>query len=258
MSEQTHLLTEVDGHVAIISINRPKVLNALNLELMQDLAGLLESYDADDSIRVILLAGSERAWAAGADIGDMATATRKDMESRDQFTQWERIKSIKKPIVAAVSGFALGGGCELMMHCDVIICSETAKIGQPEINIGVMPGAGGTQRLTRAVGKALAMDIVLSGRFLSAKEALAHGLVSRVVPREHWMDEAKRVAHAIATKAPISLRNAKESVLNSEEQTLSAGLVRERQLFYELFDTEDQKEGMSAFIEKRRPSFTGK
>ena len=258
MSEQTHLLTEVDGHVAIISINRPKVLNALNLELMQDLAGLLEGYDADDAIRVILLAGSERAWAAGADIGDMATATRKDMESRDQFTQWERIKSIKKPIVAAVSGFALGGGCELMMHCDVIICSETAKIGQPEINIGVMPGAGGTQRLTRAVGKALAMDIVLSGRFLSAKEALAHGLVSRVVPREHWMDEAKRVAHTIATKGPISLRNAKESVLNSEEQSLSEGLVRERQLFYELFDTEDQKEGMSAFIEKRRPSFTGK
>ena len=139
MSEQTHLLTEVDGHVAIISINRPKVLNALNLELMQDLAGLLEGYDADDAIRVILLAGSERAWAAGADIGDMATATRKDMESRDQFTQWERIKSIRKPIVAAVSGFALGGGCELMMHCDVIICSEPAKIGQPEINIGVMP-----------------------------------------------------------------------------------------------------------------------
>jgi enoyl-CoA hydratase len=258
VSEQTHLLTEVDGHVAIISINRPKVLNALNLELMQDLAGLLEGYDADDAIRVILLAGSERAWAAGADIGDMATATRKDMESRDQFTQWERIKSIRKPIVAAVSGFALGGGCELMMHCDVIICSETAKIGQPEINIGVMPGAGGTQRLTRAVGKALAMDIVLSGRFLSAKEALAYGLVSRVVPREHWFDEAKRVAHAIATKAPTSLQNAKESVLNSEEQSLSEGLVRERQLFYELFDTEDQKEGMSAFIEKRRPSFTGK
>ena len=258
MSEQAHLLTETDGHVAIIRINRPKVLNALNLSLMQDLAELMEGFEADDSIRVILLAGGERAWAAGADIGDMATATRADMEQRDQFTQWERIKAIRTPLVAAVSGFALGGGCELMMHCDVIICSENAKIGQPEINIGVMPGAGGTQRLTRAVGKAIAMDIVLSGRFLSAKEALSFGLVSRVVPREHWFDHALQVAHAIAAKAPISLRNAKESVLNSEEQSLSAGLVRERQLFYELFDTEDQKEGMSAFIEKRRPSFTGK
>lgn len=258
MTDEPHLLTEVDGHVAVIRINRPKVLNALNLSLMQDLAGLLEQYDADTDIRVILLAGGERAWAAGADIGDMATATREEMEQRDQFTQWERIKAIQKPIVAAVSGFALGGGCELMMHCDIIICSENAKIGQPEINIGVMPGAGGTQRLTRAVGKAVAMDVVLSGRFLSAKEALGYGLVSRVVPREHWLDEAKRVAHDVAQKAPISLRHAKESVLNAEERSLSEGLVRERQLFYELFDTEDQKEGMAAFIEKRRPSFSGK
>ena len=258
MTDEPHLLTEVDGHVAVIRLNRPKVLNALNLSLMQDLAGLMEQYDADANIRVILLAGSERAWAAGADIGDMATATRAEMEQRDQFTQWERIKAIKKPIVAAVSGFALGGGCELMMHCDIVICSENAKIGQPEINIGVMPGAGGTQRLTRAVGKAVAMDIVLSGRFLSAKEALSYGLVSRVVPREHWLDEARRVAKDVAKKAPISLRHAKESVLNAEEKNLSDGLVRERQLFYELFDTEDQKEGMAAFIEKRRPTFSGK
>ncbi|MBT7352237.1 MAG: enoyl-CoA hydratase, partial [Phycisphaerae bacterium] len=217
MSDSSHLLTETNGHVAVIRINRPKVLNALNLALMQDLAALMESYDADDDIRVILLAGSERAWAAGADIGDMATATRAEMESRDQFTQWNRIKSIKKPIVAAVSGFALGGGCELMMHCDVVICSETAKIGQPEINIGVMPGAGGTQRLARAVGKAVAMDIVLSGRFLSAQESLAYGLVSRVVPKEHWFNEAMNVAQSIAAKAPISLQHAKESVLNAEE-----------------------------------------
>ncbi|MCH2143132.1 MAG: enoyl-CoA hydratase-related protein [Phycisphaerales bacterium] len=258
MTDEPHLLTEVDGHVAVIRLNRPKVLNALNLSLMQDLAGLMEQYDADAHIRVILLAGGERAWAAGADIGDMATATRAEMEQRDQFTQWERIKAIKKPIVAAVSGFALGGGCELMMHCDIVICSENAKIGQPEINIGVMPGAGGTQRLTRAVGKAVAMDIVLSGRFLSAKEALSYGLVSRVVPREHWLDEARRVAKDVAKKAPISLRHAKESVLNAEEKTLSDGLVRERQLFYDLFDTEDQKEGMAAFIEKRRPTFSGK
>ncbi len=258
MSEPSHLLTEVDRHVAVIRINRPKVLNALNLELMQDLAALMEQYDADDSIRVILLAGSQRAWAAGADISDMATATRADMESRDQFAQWNRIKAIRKPIVAAVSGFALGGGCELMMHCDVVVCSENAKIGQPEINIGVMPGAGGTQRLTRAVGKAVAMDIVLSGRFLSAKEAMIFGLVSRVVPKEHWFDEAMNVAQAIATKAPISLRHAKESVLNADEIPLNDALGRERELFYMLFDTEDQSEGMSAFLEKRRPSFTGK
>ncbi|MCP4759409.1 MAG: enoyl-CoA hydratase [Planctomycetes bacterium] len=258
MSEPSHLLTEVDRHVAVIRINRPKVLNALNLELMQDLAALMEQYDADDSIRVILLAGSQRAWAAGADISDMATATRADMESRDQFAQWNRIKAIRKPIVAAVSGFALGGGCELMMHCDVVVCSENAKIGQPEINIGVMPGAGGTQRLTRAVGKAVAMDIVLSGRFLSAKEAMIFGLVSRVVPKEHWFDEAMNVAQTIATKAPISLRHAKESVLNADEIPLNDALGRERELFYMLFDTEDQSEGMSAFLEKRRPSFTGK
>jgi enoyl-CoA hydratase len=258
MSESSHLLTEVDGHVAIIRINRPKVLNALNLELMRDLASLMEQYDADDAIRVILLAGSERAWAAGADIGDMATATRADMESRDQFAQWNRIKAITKPIVAAVSGFALGGGCELMMHCDVIVCSETARIGQPEINIGLIPGAGGTQRLTRAVGKAIAMDVVLSGRFLSAREALRHGLVSRVVPKEHWFDEAMQVASAIAAKGPISLRHAKESVLNAEEQSLTEALGRERELFYMLFDTDDQTEGVSAFMEKRRPSFTGK
>jgi enoyl-CoA hydratase len=188
----------------------------------------------------------------------MATATRADMESRDQFAQWNRIKAIRKPIVAAVSGFALGGGCELMMHCDVVVCSENAKIGQPEINIGVMPGAGGTQRLTRAVGKAVAMDIVLSGRFLSAKEAMIFGLVSRVVPKEHWFDEAMNVAQAIATKAPISLRHAKESVLNADEIPLNDALGRERELFYMLFDTEDQSEGMSAFLEKRRPSFTGK
>lgn len=258
MSDQPHLLTETHGAVAVIRINRPKVLNALNLELMTDLAGKMEQFDADDSINVILLAGTERAWAAGADIGDMATASVNDMASRDQFAQWERIKRIKKPIVAAVSGFALGGGCELMMHCDVIVCSETARIGQPEINIGVMPGAGGTQRLTRAVGKALAMDVVLSGRFLSGQEAMSHGLVSRVVPPEHWFDEALKVATAIAAKPPIALRSAKEAVLKAQELPLSQGLEYERKLFYMLFDTEDQKEGMSAFVEKRKPTFKGR
>ncbi|MCH2136688.1 MAG: enoyl-CoA hydratase-related protein [Phycisphaerales bacterium] len=257
MSDEPHLLTEVQGAVAIIRINRPKVLNALNLELMQDLADLMEGYDADDSIVVILLAGSERAWAAGADIGDMATASAADMRARDQFAQWERIRAIGKPIVAAVSGFALGGGCELMMHCDIIVCSQTAKIGQPEINIGVMPGAGGTQRLTRAVGKAIAMDVVLSGRFLSADEALRHGLVSRVVPPEHWFTEALSVARKLSSMPPIALRSAKASVLNAEESSLGDALVEERRLFMDLFDTQDQKEGMSAFLDKRRPKFTG-
>ncbi|MDG2201679.1 MAG: enoyl-CoA hydratase-related protein [Phycisphaerales bacterium] len=258
MSDAPILLTEQDGHVAIVRINRPKVLNALNLELMEQLAALLEQWDADDGIRVIVLAGNDRAFAAGADIGDMAELDAEAMSTRDQFAQWERIKNVRTPIVAAVSGFALGGGCELMMHCDVIVASETARIGQPEINIGVMPGAGGTQRLTRALGKALAMDVVLTGRFLTAAEAERHGLVSRVVPREHWYTEALKVAHRMATLGPIALKNAKESVLNAEEQFLSDGLKRERRLFYDLFDTEDQKEGMTAFLEKRRPTFSGR
>lgn len=258
MTDEQHLITETDGTVAIIRINRPKVLNALNLVLMEDLATMLQAYDDDDSIHVILLAGNERAWAAGADIGDMATATSNEMRERNQFAVWEKIKAIKKPIVAAVSGFALGGGCELMMHCDIVIASETVKIGQPEINIGIIPGAGGTQRLTRAVGKATAMDVVLSGRFLSAKEALASGLISRIVPREHWFEAALDIAKQVALKGPIALRAAKASILNAEEMNLSTGLVEERQLFYALFDTSDQTEGMTAFVEKRKPKFTGK
>ena len=257
-TDEPLILVETDGAVGIIRINRPKVLNALNPALMTKMAEQMETFDRDDSIRVILLAGGERAWAAGADIGDMAEQSAISMYERDQFATWERIKRVKKPIVAAVSGFALGGGCELMMHCDVIICSETAQLGQPEINIGVMPGAGGTQRLTRAVGKAIAMDVILTGRFLSAKEALAHGLVSRVVPLEHYFDEALAVAKQMATKAPIALRLAKEGVLKAHEMALSEGLEYERKLFYTLFATEDQKEGMRAFMEKRRPEFTGR
>ena len=257
MSEEQHLLTEIDGNVAIITINRPKVLNALNLQLMEDLADLLEKYDKDNSIYVVLLSGGERAWAAGADIGDMATASSEDMRQRNQFAIWERIKGIEKPIIAAVSGYALGGGCELMMHCDIVIASETARFGQPEINIGVMPGAGGTQRLTHAVGKALAMDVVLSGRYLHAKEALEAGLISRVVPKEFWYEEALTVAKHLATKGPIALRAAKASVLNANESSLSTGLIEERKLFYSLFDTNDQSEGMTAFLEKRNPNFTG-
>lgn len=251
------ILTEMDGHVGIIRLNRPKQLNALNLALMEQLACALEAFDADDEVRVMVLAGNERAFAAGADIKDMADATVVDQYKRNQFARWERIKRVRKPIVAAVSGFALGGGCELMMHCDVIVASETAKIGQPEINIGVMPGAGGTQRLTRAMGKATAMDVILTGRFLTAREALAGGLVSRVVPVEHFFEEAMKIARLIAEKPPLAVQMAKESVLKAHEMSLSQGLEYERKLFYMLFATQDQKEGMQAFIEKRKPEFKG-
>ncbi|MCH8879041.1 MAG: enoyl-CoA hydratase/isomerase family protein [Planctomycetes bacterium] len=252
------ILSEVDGHVGIVRLNRPDVLNALSLELMKKLVAQLEAYDDDPNIYAILLSGSEKVFAAGADITDMADASTFEMYNRNQFARWERIKKISKPIVAAVSGYALGGGCELAMHCDIIIASETAKFGQPEINIGVMPGAGGTQRLTRAVGKAVAMDVVLTGRFLSAREALSAGLVSRVVPKENFYDEALRIAQELAKKPPLALRLAKESVLKAHEMSLSDGLEYERKLFYMLFATEDQKEGMKAFIEKRRPEFKGK
>ena len=258
MTDESLILVETDGPVGIIRINRPKVLNALNPALMTKLAEQVEAFDKDPSIHVMLISGNERAWAAGADIGDMAERSTIEMYERDQFATWERIKRAKKPIVAAVSGWCLGGGCELMMHCDIIIASETAQIGQPEINIGVMPGAGGTQRLTRAVGKALAMDVILSGRFLSAQEALDHGLVSRVVPKEHFYTEALKVAQTLASKGPIALKLAKESVLKAAETTLSEGLEYERKLFYTLFATEDQKDGMRAFVEKRKPNFVGR
>ena len=250
--------TSTDGHVGIIQLNRPKQLNALNLDLMKQLVDALENFDSDEAIRVIVLAGNDRAFAAGADINDMVDSTVVEQYTRNQFARWERIKKIRKPIVAAVSGFALGGGCELMMHCDIIIASETARIGQPEINIGIMPGAGGTQRLTRAVGKATAMDMVLSGRFLTAREALAFGLVSRVVPVEHFLRESMRVAHTLAEKPPLALQFAKESVLKAHEMSLSDGLEYERKLFYMLFATEDQTEGMRAFVEKRKPQFQGR
>ena len=258
MSTESLILAETNGSIGIIRLNRPKVLNALNPELMTQLADQMETWDRDAAIDVMLLAGSERAFAAGADIGDMAEQSAISMYERDQFATWDRIKRIKKPIVAAVSGFALGGGCELMMMCDVVIASDTAQFGQPEINIGVMPGAGGTQRLTRAVGKATAMDVILSGRFLSAKEALKAGLVSRIVPNEHWYSAALKLAHELAKKPPLALRIAKESVLKAHEMNLSEGLEHERKLFYMLFATEDQKEGMRSFVEKRKPSFKGK
>ena len=258
MSELQFLKLERDGFVATVSLNRPKQLNALNMALMDELVATLELLDNDDEIRAIVLTGDSRAFAAGADIMEMADADSTEMLRRDQFAKWDRIRKIKKPIIAAVSGFALGGGCELMMHCDMVIASETAQFGQPEIKIGVMPGAGGTQRLTRTVGKARAMEMVLTGKFISAKQAEAWGLVNRVVPVEVYLSEAQKLASEIAQMSPIAVRLAKEAVLKNYESFLTGGLELERKNFYLLFATEDQKEGMKAFVEKRPAKFTGK
>lgn len=252
------VITEIRGRVGVLRLNRPDKLNALNLATMELLVAELERLDADSEIRCMLLTGNERAFAAGADITEMAEASMVEMYYRNQFARWERIRRVAKPIVAAVSGYALGGGCELMMHCDIIVASETARIGQPEINIGVMPGAGGTQRLTRAVGKAAAMDLVLTGRMVTADEALRMGLVSRVVPAEQCFAEALNICNELATRSPLALRLAKEAVLKAFETSLSEGLEYERKLFYMLFATEDQKEGMRAFLEKRAPVFVGR
>ncbi|MEK6677337.1 MAG: enoyl-CoA hydratase-related protein [Planctomycetota bacterium] len=252
------VLTRTDGKVAILQLNRPEVLNALSLEMMKSLVDRLEAFDLDPQIYVIVIAGSEKAFAAGADIGDMAEASVVDMYERNQFARWMRIKQIRKPLIAAVSGYALGGGCELAMHCDMIVASESAVFGQPEINIGVMPGAGGTQRLTRAIGKFRAMEMVLNARFLTAQEALNAGLVTRVVSKEEYLNEAIRLAREIAKRPLMALRLAKEAVLKADELPLTEGLEYERKLFYTLFATEDQREGMRAFQEKRKPGFKGR
>ena len=253
-----YILSKTDNHGGIATLNRPEVLNALSVELMDQLIAALEGFDSDPNIRVIVLTGSERVFAAGADIADMAEASVVLMSERNNLARWKRIAAVRKPIIAAVSGFALGGGCELAMHCDMIIASESAKFGQPEINIGVMPGAGGTQRLTRAIGKFRAMELILTGRFLSARDAYDAGLVTRVVPKERFLAEALRLAHELATKPPLALKLAKEAILAADEMSLTQGLEFERRLFYSLFATEDQKEGMKAFLEKRKPRFEGR
>lgn len=257
MADNT-LLTQVDGPVATLTLNRPDALNALNIPLMDQLIETMEKFDGDPNIRVMVLTGSARAFAAGADIKEMADASIVDMYERNNLARWERIKKVRKPIIAAVSGFCLGGGCELAMHCDMIVAAECAQFGQPEINIGVIPGAGGTQRLGRAVGKFRAMELILTGRFFSAKEAYEAGLVTKVVPDELFLSEAVSLANQIAEKSPMAVRFAKESILKAFEMPLSEGLDYERKMFYMLFGTEDQKEGMAAFIEKRKANYTGK
>jgi len=254
----TNILTSKQDGYAIVQFNRPEVLNAINMKLMEELVDALESFDKDHDVRAIIITGNEKAFAAGADIKEMADASAVDMLIRDQFARWDRIRKIKKPIIAAVSGFALGGGCELSMTCDIIIASETAKFGQPEINIGVMPGAGGTQRLTRAIGKYKAMEMVLTGKMITAEEALRWGLVVKVVPVESYLDEAKTLAREIASKPPVAVQLAKEAVLKSFDTTIEGGLEYERKNFYLLFASEDQKEGMNAFVEKRKAQWKGK
>jgi enoyl-CoA hydratase len=248
---------EPEGRIATALLNRPERLNALNGELMGELADALRSLDDDEDVRCIVVGGSERAFAAGADIGEMATASAMDMYAAKRIEHWDAIRAVRTPLVAAVSGYCLGGGCELAMSCDLIVASETAVFGQPETGLGILPGAGATQRLTHAVGKALAMDVILSGRLLSAREALDAGLVARVVAREAWLDEAKRVARDIAAKGPVANRLAKEAVDRAYEGPLSLGLDYERRVLYLAFASEDAKEGLSAFLEKRSPEFKG-
>lgn len=248
---------QYDEYIALIQLNRPKELNALNLQVMGEIRDALKMLDEDPDVRVIIITGNERAFAAGADIKQMAGKGAIDMLKIDQFSTWDQIRKTKKPIIAAVSGFALGGGCELVMTCDMVVASETAQFGQPEIKIGVMPGAGGTQRLPRAVGKVKAMEMALTGNFISAEEALKWGLINKVVPAEIYLSEAVRLAKDIAKQSPLAVQLAKESVLKAYEMPLQEALSFERKNFYMLFATQDQKEGMAAFVEKRKPDFKG-
>lgn len=251
------VLSEREGRVGVVRLNRPQQLNALSGELMHELVHALRELDADNDVRAIVLAGNERAFAAGADVAELAAATPVSLYESRRVDAWDSIRDLRTPTVAAVSGFCLGGGCELAMLCDLIVASETARFGQPEINLGVLPGAGGTQRLTRAVGKAIAMDMILTGRMLSAREALAFGLVARVVAKEAWLEEAKRVAGEIAAKGPIAVRLAKQAVDQAFEAPLGAGIELERRAFYLARASEDATEGLNAFVEKRPPDFKG-
>ncbi len=257
METDALVLREVIGRVGLLRLNRPHVLNALNTRLLEELMQALSEMDADPGIGAMLITGSERAFAAGADIKEMADASAVEMFLRDQIAAFDRIRLVKKPVIAAVSGFCLGGGNELAMSCDMIIASETARFGQPEINLGVIPGAGGTQRLPRLVGKAIAMEMVLNNRYLTAQEALQFGLVNRVAPLESYLQTALDLAAEIAGRAPLAVQLGKEAVNHAFDSFLQEGLAAERRAFYFLFATHDQKEGMAAFLEKRKPDWTG-
>ena len=245
--------------IAVVQLDRPEVLNALNEELMDELVSSLERLDDDDAIRCIVLTGNEKAFAAGADIKQsFVDATPASMLAQDLTSRWERVRKIRTPIIAAVSGYCLGGGCELAMTCDIIVASETAQFGQPEVNLGIIPGAGGTQRLTRAIGKYRANEIILTGRRVQADEAKAIGLAAQVYPAASWLDDAKALARTIAEKPPIAVRLATEAIDLAWNSTLDAGLEFERKAFYLLFSTEDKKEGVDAFVNKRKAVFKGK
>ena len=253
------VITTREEPIATVQINRPDVLNALNEEVLDELVKELTKLDDDDAIRCIVLTGNERAFAAGADIKEaFVTATPVSMLRQDLTSKWEAIRRIRTPIVAAVSGYALGGGCELAMICDIIVASETAQFGQPEINLGIIPGAGGTQRLTRTVGKYRANELILTGRRIKADEAKAIGLAAQVYPAATWLDDAKTLARTIAEKPPVAARLATEAVDLAWNSTLDAGLEFERKAFYLLFATEDKKEGVDAFVNKRKATFKGK
>jgi enoyl-CoA hydratase len=252
------VLTEVDGAVGVVTIHRPQVRNALNHQTIAELVDALESFDRDDAIRCMVLTGDDRAFAAGADIGQMAQASAIDILRDDNFARWARFRAIHKPVIAAVAGYALGGGCELALMCDLVVASETAQFGQPEVKIGIIPGAGGTQRWARTAGKVRAMEAVLTGEPVRAVDAERMGLVNRVVPAGAQLEEAKRLAQVIATRPPLAVRLGKEAVNHAMEVGLAAGLEFERKLFYLLFASEDKREGMKAFLEKRPGRFTGR
>ena len=258
MSEQYQfILVERDEQVGIVTLNRPKELNALNFQIVAELADALEAFERDEGIHCMVITGAgEKAFAAGADIKEMADKSPIDM-LLSGFEAWGRLRRLHKPLIAAVGGYALGGGCELAMHCDLIVASENARFGQPEINLGIIPGAGGTQRLARTLGKFVTMEMVLTGKQFSAQEMAAHGLVNRVVPKGEHLQEALKLAKELATKAPLAVRLAKASVQAAFETSLEEGLERERQNFFLLFATEDMREGMQAFVEKRPAQFKG-
>jgi len=260
MNDEQLILVErqPEQRTALVRLNRPKQLNALNGAVMDALCGALEELDREDTVRAIVVTGNERAFAAGADIGEMAGATPIDMLITNRIGQWDRIRKVTKPVIAAVNGWALGGGCELAMTLDLIVAGEGARFGQPEINIGVIPGAGGTQRLTRAIGKSKAMEMILTGEPITSREAEAAGLVARVTQDELVVEDTLALAAKIATKSPLALRLAKEAVNAAFEMSLTDALAHERRLFYLLFASDDQKEGMAAFLEKRAPDFTGR